>query len=137
MGARYGRSSKDGAADPGEDWRKAVTGPRPAVLLTRVVHGDEYLGIVGNLPGELLGYAKPYSRTNDLLDRDGPPIHSSASNRESQRVRPCSTDEWLYETFATDGVLSFTYEGQGQREDVLLRQHATFVDALLGEPELR
>ena len=48
-----------------------------------------------------------------------------------------STDEWLYETFAADGVLSFTYEGQGQREDTRFRQHATFVDALLGEPELR
>ncbi len=41
-----------------------------------------------------------------------------------------STDEWLYETFSADGVLSFTYEGQGQREDAHFRQHAAFVDAM-------
>ncbi len=48
-----------------------------------------------------------------------------------------STDEWIYETFAADGVLAFTYEGQARREDQQLRAHAALLDALVGEPELR
>jgi len=68
-----------------------------------------------NFPGSLFGSG---------LDTIGYPVFGS-------------TDEWLYETFDADGVLSFTYEGQGQREDARFRQHAAFVDALLGEPELR
>ncbi len=47
-----------------------------------------------------------------------------------------TVDEWFYESFAQDGALAFTYEGQGHREDEQLRRHARFLDALAGEAAL-
>jgi hypothetical protein len=44
---------------------------RPAMVLTQVVHGDEYLGIVDRLPAELLRAPADYPNLASLLDRGG------------------------------------------------------------------
>lgn len=45
--------------------------PRPAIVLTQVVHGDEYLGIVDRLPAELLRAPSAYPNVTALLARGG------------------------------------------------------------------
>ncbi len=45
--------------------------PRPAVVMTQAVHGDEYLGIVDRLPKELVEKPNDYPAVKAFLDRGG------------------------------------------------------------------
>ncbi|MBL0195251.1 MAG: hypothetical protein IPQ09_13650 [Myxococcales bacterium] len=69
---RYGVSSE------GRDLVLATLGrtptsgaPRPAIVLTQVVHGDEYIGVVDRLPAELLRAPREYPNIASLIDRGG------------------------------------------------------------------
>lgn len=74
--------------------------PRPAVLLTQAIHGDEYLGVADQLPSELLQRANAYPSFQAFLDGGGilyvvpvaNPDGYAANRRENDRGMDLNRD---------------------------------------------